>query len=946
MRVARYALLGLALLLFPALVSAQVGTISGRVLDDAGEGLPGANVVLRGTTVGAATDVDGNFQFNAPAGRYTLVVTSIGYRRGEQAVTVISGQTTTATFRLAEDALGLDEIVVTGQGAGIERRRLATTVETISPQQIEAIPAQRIDQVLQANLPNSQVRFSSGQPGTASLVRSRGVVTVNSSTTPVIYVDGVRVDNLNSSSATSFGTGGAQSSSLPDIPLENIERIEFVKGGAATTLFGSDAANGVIQIFTKRGSTGRASIGVEAELGSVVATEDYLFYDRSGEALFRPGLTQSYRLSAEGGQGDFSYSFSGRMAQDQGFRLGNDDIRYNLGTTVSARASRVTRYTGTFNFTSNRYTRDQNANSTFGQFGALESGQYGALDTLDAAEFDVIADRVGRVIDNLDQSYDVKRFQTGHTLDFTFLPQLTGRVTAGLDYRVSAERQIQSNAYLIALRNQPAGTNNRGAFQLANRRALNLTLESNLQHNARVGDFSFISTVGGQFFRTEDNQVNYSGQNLTEGAQSVNFTTGTRTSTDFNAYLANFGLYANENLGFKDRYFLEFGVRGDGNTAFGSDVGTQVYPRVGAAYAVSEEPFFRSLIPASAVSLFKLRGAYGAAGNFPQPFAADRTVAVNAYLGTPAVGFNNPGNLDLRPEKVYTAEVGADLAFFRDRLSLESTYYNARTVDALFTAPNVPSSGLLANARNIGEIKNRGFELAATAVLVNTDNFSLRLNGSLNTLTNEVVSTGAAPEFNVGGFTFLGGFVKAGQPVGYLRGNQPSLNPTTGAIDSVKVNAVLGSPLPDQFGNVGLTARYKTLSFTASADYQLGAQGVDVDKVLRFTRGLRGGIPEAAGTNFFDLAGLFVEDTDYFKVRLIALGYDVPRRYLPRLTSRASVGFTVTNPLNFVSSRFDPEVTGAGIAAQGGASGVNVGGFGYGTESSPRQYVFTLRLGF
>src|SRR5262245_49311907 len=153
-------------------------------------------------------------------------------------------------------------------------------------------------------------------------MRSRGIASALKSTTPVVYIDGVRVDNLNTASALSIGTGGAQSSALSDIPVEDIERIEFVKGGSATTLYGSDAANGVIQIFTKRGKAGQSRVTFEAQLGSINGVRDYLKYKETGEVGFRPGFMQSYRVGASGGSEALTYSFSGNIYDDNSFTDG------------------------------------------------------------------------------------------------------------------------------------------------------------------------------------------------------------------------------------------------------------------------------------------------------------------------------------------------------------------------------------------------------------------------------------------------------------------------------------------------------------------------------------------------------------------------------------------------------------------------------------------------
>lgn len=239
---------------------------------------------------------------------------------------------------------------------------------------------------------------------------------------------------------------------------------------------------------------------------------------------------------------------------------------------------------------------------------------------------------------------------------------------------------------------------------------------------------------------------------------------------DFISTLTNYGIYGQENIGFKNRYFLEFGLRADGNSAFGEDIGLQYFPKVGVSYDVSSEEYFQ-VIPASVVSSLKLRANYGEAGNFPPPFSQDRLIQVNSYNSGTSYTFGNPGDPNLKPERTKTFEVGGDLGLLRNRLNFSMTFYNAKTVDALFNAPFAPSTGQNAQTRNLGEIENKGFELVTRALIVNSNALKLNFTTSVNKNKNVVLSSGGAPEFSIGGFQFRGAFVKEGQPVGYFRGS-------------------------------------------------------------------------------------------------------------------------------------------------------------------------------
>jgi outer membrane receptor protein involved in Fe transport len=207
------------------------------MLERSGQPVVGAQVVVVGTGRGAMAGQDGRFRITGvPAGSMVVSAQRIGLSSGEIEVSVPAGGVATVEILLAQRAVDLDAIVVTGQGGEISRRRLSTGVDVISREQIQASAATRLDQLLQTALPSVQVRLASGQPGATSVTRGRGPVSATRATTPVIYVDGVRVDNLNSRAELSLNTSGnrhqgTQTSSIADIPLENIERIEYVPGG-------------------------------------------------------------------------------------------------------------------------------------------------------------------------------------------------------------------------------------------------------------------------------------------------------------------------------------------------------------------------------------------------------------------------------------------------------------------------------------------------------------------------------------------------------------------------------------------------------------------------------------------------------------------------------------------------------------------------------------------
>lgn len=934
----------LLVLFFSSLAFAQSGSLSGKISDSVtGEEIPGATVYIVELQKGDAADMDGNYTISSiPNGSYTLQVSFVGYKKKTVSVSV-SGSTTLDVM-LDEDIAGLEEIIVTGQGQAIETKRLSTTVDVISAKDLEKLPATQLDQVLQANLPNSQVRLNSGQPGTASLIRGRGVNSALTSTTPVIYIDGVRVDNSTGANL-GIGTGGAQSSALADIPIENIERVEVIKGGAATTLYGADAANGVIQIFTKKGIQGNNRLTFETTLGAIKGTEDFLFYDETADILFKTGAYQEYKLSATGGNETYTYAFSGSMLDNDGFRPNNNQVKHNLRTSVSAQINPVVRYSGSLGFTSNEFGRDNNANSSFGSFSSLEGARYGDLSQLDDATYAALDEQINDIQNNVDFLEDNKRFQTSHTLDFNISEGLAAKAVFGVDNRTSRQRQIQTNAYLIALGSVPAGTSDQGSIQLFERDYLGITLEGSIQYLKDFGDISTVSVAGAQIFRTDDRQINAVGTEVPDGVKTLNSASDVST-LDFRRTVANYGYFFQENVGFFDKYFIEFGFRLDQNTAFGEDVDPQLFPKVGVSYALSSEKFFQDNVPSNILSNVKLRANWGAAGNFPTPFSNQVLADIDPFLGKQSIEFGTAGDVNLKPERSETYEAGVDLGFWNDRASLQFTYYNTQTKDALFNTNNAPSTGLGASLQNVGEIENKGWELAANVLVLQERDYSLSIRGSVNSFENKVVKSGGAP-FNVGGFAFLGSWVAEGFPIGYFRGNNPVFD-DAGNLVEVIPNDDLGNTIPDYFGSFGINFNYKDFGFNVNGDYQKGGNIVNTTEVLKFLRGApeEGRYPAgSAGQSFFDLAGLWVEDASYMKIRLISLDYTLPQEWTEGLVRRITLTGTAVNPFNFVANNVDPEVTGAGIGGQG-VTEIGVGGFVYGTESQPRQFLGSIKIDF
>lgn len=888
----------------------------------------------------------------------------------------------------AAPLFNLNEVVVTGQGAEIEKRRLSSNVVSIGSKELENYNHARIDQLLQNALPNVQITLSNGQPGTTSLFKARGLSSAFSNSTPVIYVDGVRVDNLNTGAALNIvegyygvfvGTTGqtAASGAIGDIPLENIDHIEYVSGGAATTLYGSDAANGVIQIFTKKGS-GKQSVFFETGLGVETANTQYYHFNRTGDLLHQTGFVQKYRIGFDGGNDKAGYSFGGNMSNSSGtiVQNANENKKYDLRLGTKVHFNRKTEYQSSFGLTVNEFKRSRNGNQ--GGYTGLwftegaaapgfkytnQSGElvpYGAdIDALDDYAYSQMKNFVNKAEQLQNNRESIKRFQTSQSLIFKPVNNLTFKGIFGLDYRVNSNKNIYTNEHWIHMQQKPAGTSDAGSIFNFNRNYLGLTIDVNGQYKWYYRNrLSIISTAGYQYFSTYDHQSNSTGNGVRDGALIISGA-ATTSAEEWLSYLYSYGAFLQENIGIKDRYFLDMGLRGDYNTAFGDNVGWQYYPKIGISYVVSEEPFMQSLQRSNVINSLRIRGNYGIAGSYPPPFEYQRTISFSSYLNQHAATFGKYGNPDLAPEKKHSYEAGLNALLFNNILNFGFTRYYALTKDALFCFPSLPSQGQPVDyaenvgmsagyLANVGEIENKGIELSLGLQLVNTKDCNILLTASYNTNRNEVLDIGTAVPFGIGGFSSstVQTVVAKNKPIGFIRGSKAVLN-EDGSLKEVLLLQDLGNTIPTSYGNLSLSAAYKDWKLFVGSDYQMGAYVHSFDRQFRFLRGLKDeAIPEKAleGTSqaeqWLNFTNFFVEKADFLKIRNISLSYTVhPSKYI----RSASFSVNVYNPFSFGTSSVDPEALLSGALTQGA---VTTGGFNYSSYSLARQFMGTIRINF
>ncbi|MBM6991726.1 MAG: TonB-dependent receptor [Prevotella sp.] len=890
---------------------------------------------------------------------------------------ILASKKDTANYKKPVD---LDEIVVTGQGSAIQKRRLSSEVTTVSARELAKSPSGRLDQQLQNLLPNVQVTLTNGQPGTTSMIKARGLSSALSNSTPVIYVDGVRMDNLNTGTTlmnrlTETLLGGnvdgatAASGAISDIPVENIDHIEYVSGGAATTLYGSDAGNGVLQIFTKKGGNGRFSGSAGVEIGFDTPNSQYYYFDRTKDLLNQTGFEEKYRLSFSGGNERSGYSLGASMSRSTGIVIhnNNESKKYELRFGSHLRINRLLEYQNSFGLTAADFRRSRNGNEgTFTGLWVTEGSacayftytdtqgnrqsfnpDIDAASDYEYAQLKAFCDRAEALQNNKES---VKRFQTSQQLIFTPLPGLTFKGILGVDYRASGNKIIETNEYLIHTQVKPAGTDDSGSISNFDRTYFGVTADLNGQYKYYRGSWlSNIVTAGFQYFNTRDHQSVYTGKNVRDGAQVMSGA-GTLIADEWLTYLHSYGAYVQNNFGLWNRYYLDLGLRMDYNTAFGDNVGWQAYPKIGLSYILSDEPFMHTLVDRGWVTQAKVFANYGIAGTYPPAFAYQKTIAISSFQGKQAGSFGNVGNPDLGPEKKHSYEVGIITSLLHNWISLGATYYYTLTKGALFSIPTLPSSGQSSTyLANVGKIRNRGWELSLGVNFLRTKDWRGTFNASLNTNDNLVLSTGGAVPFGIGGFSArtIQNVVEEGKPLGYLRGSKTTLN-ADGTIAATEYLQDLGNSMPSCYGNFSLNLSWRKLGLLISGDYQTGSYVHSFDRQFRFARGLKDpDIPAAALTgitqaiSWLDFTNFFVEKADFLKIRNISLDYTWDFAHGP--IHSLDLGVHCYNPLSFTASSVDPEAILSGALSQGA---VATPGLNYATYSAPRQFVVSVNVSF
>ena len=798
------------LLLTGGSVWAQI-PVSGKVVDEKGETLPGVNIVLEGSNTGATTDADGAYRTTVPSGKSVLVFTFVGYNA--ERVTVGNKQIINVT--MTADQKALDEVVVVGYGTQ-KKKDLTGAIGSVPIKDLENVPITRVDQMLQGRVSGVQVTQTNAAPGGNVSIRIRGTNSINSGNEPLFVVDGFP------------GAGD-----LNTINPSDIESIEVLKDASSTAIYGSRGANGVVLITTKKGKAGRQSINFDVYTGvqqvikkydmmnarefatyldsvtvqnnRINGTKNPLNYTSAqiaalGEGtnwqdqILRDARISSYQFSMNGGTADTRYNFSAGYFNQQGIVINSGfergTLRFNFDKTISSRLK--------MGYTSQLALSSQNTAQVNGPGGASGGVVSGALQfnpalpvrdstgayTYRSDDPNHVVDATGNPVAYAENVTD--RQTTLRTLltafgEYELLDGLKLRISGGTDINYTNRDYYTPSFLYIATQNTSTGNAIKSAdtyFSWVN--------ENTLAYDRQINANNFVSAVVGaslQSFKTNtfSSAANgfFTNQLEVDNLGIAGTTLPSRTNAVRNTLASFFGRVNYQLMG---KYLFTATMRADGSSRFGAGNKWGYFPSAAFAWRLINEDFIQNL---KTFSDLKLRVGFGVTGN--QEIGSYQSLAqynANGYTlnGVRVVGLSpsNIPNPDLSWESTASSDIGLDAAFFNDRLKITTDIYYKKTSNLLFNKYIPTESGFSSALINAGSVENKGLEINISGVVVDKKTVGWDVNGNISFNRNKVLDLNGTDDLLAGassGSIFPGSvqatsILRVGQPIGSFYGYQ------------------------------------------------------------------------------------------------------------------------------------------------------------------------------
>jgi TonB-linked SusC/RagA family outer membrane protein len=772
---------------------AQQGSIGGVVTDEAtGDPLEAARVILLGPNRIVATNRDGRYTFrNVPAGAHQVRVLRLGYGPETDSTAVAPGETVALDFALTPAPVQLDEIVTTATGQQ-SKLEIGNAVSTIEASKVaEEAPITEFGNLLTGRAAGVQVLKSSGATGTGTKIRIRGSNSVSLSNEPLYYVDGVRIDAT--ADGYAYNIGGQSTSRINDLNPDDIENIEIVKGPSAATLYGIQAANGVVLITTKRGAAGKARWNVFVEQGAVEDHNTYRtnYFGRSDDPEWdtfctlvdvaqgscvqsrvdaynplndpaqRPleaGHRHQYGVNVAGGGDNATYYVSAEyegedgvyklrgfdfdsVSEATGGNIPDEQLRPNeldkltLRANGNARVSSKADLQVSLGYVTSQLHLPENDNTLNSVIGSGDGA--GVPQDINRGWYlipaEIYAER---------NRQGIGRFTGGLTANWLPLTWLTTRATFGYDVTNRQDTQFWPTGEINAT---AYPTQALGEIDVVRAQTSQVSVDLFTAASYKVSsDWSGRTALGGQFFRNLTTNSFAQGRGLARGSESI-FGAATTDASDDYVESRSAGGFVDQQMSFQNRLFLTAGLRLDDNSAFGKNFNTKPLPKLSASWVARDQG-------AGWLNTLRLRGAYGQSTQQPGSidalrFYAQAAVRKDASSGS-GVSLANLGNADLKPELSQEIETGFDAGLFGGRVSLEATFFYKQTRDALIEREIVPSLGTTTTQFfNLGKVTNQGIELRLDSRIIDHPDFAwdLTVTGSFTRNRLKELGEGVEP---------------------------------------------------------------------------------------------------------------------------------------------------------------------------------------------------------
>lgn len=976
-------------------VQQQDQKLKGQVIDaTTGEPVIGVNVLVKGSTNGTITDIDGKYELNAPAGAI-LQISFIGYKTVEIAAT-----TSEQTIKLHEDTETLDEVVVVGYGVQ-KKESLTGAMSTLKENRLKDVTTPTVENMLNGKVSGVYVAPGSGQPGSNGAVQIRGRATLSGSTSPLWVIDGVIV--------------GEDPGVLNPSDIENMT---ILKDAASTAIYGSQGANGVIIVTTKMGKSEKMKINASVKLGVSTMTngkmevmngaELYDYYASFpnqedikfsrwnpelrnanfdwGELASQAGFTQDYNISLSGGNEKMSSYFSLGYYSEEGTVKGYKYDRYSF------------RYRSNYKpfswLTIKPNISGSMKNTDDSQYDYTAKYTMFPWDSPYDEDGNLVPDRYSGWVDSSDLNYLNSISYGNHTArktyefsgNFDFDIKITDWLTftSVNNYRWTGYFQ---STYTDPRTDSASGVQGRVEEEQTN----NIQRYTNqyLTFNKIFGKHSVQALLAYEFMDTSAKVINAKGTGIVSGFEVLD---ATATPEEVGGNLTEWAkqsVFAKANYTYDNRYLAEVSLRRDGASNFGDDKKYGNFFSISGGWNINREKWFK----ADWVDVLKLRASYGSVGNIPYskyPQYGLYSVSSN-YNGIPAILISQVGNKDLTWEQTYTAGVGIDANFFNNRLRFVFDYYNKYTSNILYQVPVSGLTGITSRWQNVGEMRNSGIEITIGGDIIRTKDWlwSLDLNMGYNKNKleklygddpnmmiiggggNDTSIAGAAEKVLKVGYStdryylreWAGVDPKNGAPLWYK--NDGSGETTSNYSEAKQVMTEATSP--KLFGGFNTSLTWKNIDLNASFGFSLGGkiynysrQEYDSDGAYTDRNQMKlidgwsrwekeGDIathPAASygnKSNSNKASTRYLEDGDYLKLRSLSIGYNLnlSKYYIQNMR----IYFTAENVFTLTGfSGIDPEVPAyydetTGTYKSIGTAGANL-------YPSTRKFMFGINLTF